>query len=65
MTGCKGKNQVNFFMVSFKSILFSKISQMRWIFWAIYQIKNAYGTSFCSRFSAYFFYKNVSYQIPS
>ena len=60
MTGCKGKNQVNFFMVSFKSILFSKISHMHWIFWAIYQIKKAYGISFYSRFSAYLFYKKFS-----
>ena len=64
VTGCKGKNQVTFFMVSFKNNLFSKISYIHWLSWAIYQIKNAYGTTFYCRFSAYLFHKNVSYQIP-
>ena len=63
-TGCKEKNQVTFFMVSFKTNLFSKISYMHWLFWAVHQIKKAYGTSFYCRFSAYLFHKNVSYQMP-
>ena len=28
---------------------------MYWLFWAIYQIKKGYGTSFYCRFSAYLF----------
>ena len=51
-------------MGSFKNKLFSKISHMHWLFWAIDQIKKAYGTSFYCRFSAYLFHKNVFYQIP-
>ena len=64
MTRCKGKNQVTFFMVSFKINLFSKISYMHWLFWAIYHIKKGYGTSFYCNFFAYLFHKNVSDQIP-
>ena len=55
---------VTFFMASFKNKFFSKISYMHWLFWAIYQIKKTYGTTFHCRFSAHLFYKNVSYQIP-
>ena len=44
--GAKEKNQVIFFMVSFKNNLFSKISYMHWLFWGIYQIKKTYGTTF-------------------
>ena len=51
------------FMISFKNNLFSKISYMCWLFWAIYQIKKAHGTSFYCSFLAYFIQKNVSYQI--
>ena len=64
VTECKGENHVTFFMVSFKNNLFSKISYMHWLFWAIHQIKKAYGTTSYCRFSSYLFHKNVSYQIP-
>ena len=47
-------------MVSFYKKLIFKISYMHWLFWAIYEIKKAYGTIF----TAYLFHKNVSYQIP-
>ena len=50
VTGCKGKNQVTFFMVSFKINLFSKISYMHWLFWAIYQTKKTYRTIFTAGF---------------
>ena len=44
-------------MISLENKLFSKISYMHWLFWAIYQIKKVHGTSFYYRFSAYLFHK--------